>query len=306
MITILAQTNPEEIAKVVALVDSGRLVYASLIVLAAWFANRLLAQIVATLGSGHARRRLRLQQIASFLRLGLFVGAGYLAAIALLGGSETALLGVGTTLAVAVGFALKDTVSSIMAGVLILVDRPIQVGDRVTFGNTYGDVVEIGLRSVRINTRDDGMVSIPNNKFLTESVKSSNAGALDMLVELHFYIAAPEDFELAKKIVYEATVASKYTFLQKGVRIRLRDEITGVGVTTVVRSKAYVIDLKYEGRYVTDVTERVKRAFRKYRIRAPYMREFSVRYVEYEEEPEGRPAHFNASDRTEIAEGLNR
>lgn len=292
--SILGQANPEDIAQVVKLLDAGRLVYALLIIFVAWFANRLLAQMVESLGKGHARRRLRLQQLSSFIRLGLFAAAGYLAVIALLGDNETALLGLGTTLAVAVGFALKDTVSSVMAGVLILIDRPIQVGDRVTFGDTYGDVLEIGLRSVRIVTRDDNLVSIPNNKFLTESVASANAGGLDMLVELHFYVAAPDDFELAKRIVYEATVASKYTFLQKGVRIRLREEITGVGVTTVVRSKAYVIDLKYEGRYVTDVTERVKRGFKKYQIRYPYMREFSVRYTEYEEDPPGRPRSYNA------------
>lgn len=294
MLTIRGQADPEEIAQVVQLLDAGGLIYALLILTVAWFANRVLSQAVESLSQGHARRRLRLQQIASFARLGLFVGAGYLAVIALLGDNETALLGLGTTLAVAVGFALKDTVSSVMAGVLILIDRPIQVGDRVTFEGTYGDVAEIGLRSVRIVTRDDNLVSIPNNKFLTESVSSGNAGSLDMMVELHFHIAAPDDFDLAKRIVYEATVASKYTYLQKGVRIRIRDEITGVGMTTVVRSKAYVIDLKYEGRYVSDVTERVKRAFKKYRIRYPYMREFSVRHEEYVEYPTDRPAYFNA------------
>ena len=54
------------------------------------------------------------------------------------------LLALGGTIAVSVGFALKDFVSSIVAGLIILVDRPFQVGDRVSFDGWYGEIIHIG------------------------------------------------------------------------------------------------------------------------------------------------------------------
>ena len=85
-------------------------------------------------------------------------------------------LAIGGTAAVSLGFALKDLLSSIVAGLIILVDRPFQVGDRVTFDGWYGEITHIGLRSVRLLTLDDTQVTIPNNKFLTDLVASGNAG----------------------------------------------------------------------------------------------------------------------------------
>ncbi|MCA9565590.1 MAG: mechanosensitive ion channel, partial [Myxococcales bacterium] len=149
--------------------------------------------------------------------------------------------------------------------------QPFQVGDRITFGSHYGEVKEIGLRMVRIVTLDDNLISIPTNKFLTEEVASGNAGALDMMVVIDFLIAIDADFEEAKRIVYEATVTSKYVYLNKPVAVLLSDQVVGMGVATQVRVKAYVVDTRFEKRFASDVTERVKHAFRKAGIRPPVL-----------------------------------
>lgn len=282
---LLAQASPDaaEIAQAIDVVDFGKIFRAVVIVLIAVVVNRFVVATADRLGEGQAKRRLLMKKISSFFRLFIFAFAIYLVAITFLEGQKEALLGVGGTVLLAIGFALKDTASSIMAGILILFDQPFQVGDRVQFGDTYGEVKEIGLRAVRIVTLDDNEVSIPNNKFLTEAVASANAGALDMMVVMPFYIAVTEDFELAKRVVYEACITSKYVFLQKRVVMTLKDEIREGIHCTIVRCKAYVIDARYETAFVTDVTERVKRAFRRHRIQAPYMREYSVRSTEWED-----------------------
>ena len=71
----------------------------------------------------------------------------------------TALTVIGGALAFAVGFALRDLVASFIAGVTILFDRPFQVGDRVTYGGEYGDIIKIGLRSVRMSTLDHNIIA---------------------------------------------------------------------------------------------------------------------------------------------------
>jgi small-conductance mechanosensitive channel len=97
-----------------------------------------------------------------------------------------------------------------------------------------------------------------------------------MMVVIKFYVAMTEDFELAKRAVYEACVTSKYVYLEKPVTIVLKDEVVGPAYATVINCKAYVIDTRYEMAFVTDVTERVKRAFREYDIEYPYARELQI------------------------------
>lgn len=279
---VLAQgPEPEKMAKIVEkveLFDATKLLIAGMLIVLGFLASRLVRRTLDKLGEGNARRRLTMKKLTSFIRIGIFAVTAYLVIMTFFDAQEdrTALLGLGGTLAVALGFALKDVSSSLMAGILILLDQPFQVGDRVQFNNTYGEVTEIGLRAVRIVTLDDNEVSIPNNKFLTNVVASSNAGALDMMVVIDFHIAATEDFELAKRIIYEACTTSKYVFLEKPVRVELEENVHDGVVCTMLRCRAYVIDTRYEKNFVTDVTERVKRAFRKHRIGYPYERRSDV------------------------------
>lgn len=277
-IFLLAQLDPkpEEIAAAIEFFNLGRLFQAVLIIAVAYFGNRFISATLDRLGEGQAKRRLLMKKISSFIRISIFGVAGYLVAMTLLAGDKTALYGLGTTLMVALGFAMKDMASSIVSGILILIDRPFQVGDRVQFGDTYGEVKEIGLRVVRIATLDDNEVSIPNNKFLTDVVACGNSGALDMMVVVKFYIAITEDFDLARQIAYEACVTSKYVYLAKPVQVEIKDAVEGNHYITTLTCKSYVIDVRYEEAFATDITQRVKRAFRENKISYPYARQFRV------------------------------
>jgi small-conductance mechanosensitive channel len=275
---LLAQLNPkpEEIAAAIEFFDLGRLLQTVIIIAVAYFGNRFIGATLDRLGEGQAKLRLLMKKISSFTRIAIFGVAGYLVAMTLLAGDKTALYGLGTTLLVALGFAMKDMASSIVSGILILIDRPFQVGDRVQFGDTYGEVKEIGLRVVRITTLDDNEVSIPNNKFLTDAVACGNSGALDMMVVVKFYIAINEDFDLARQIAYEACVTSKYVYLAKPVQVEIKDAVEGNHYITTLTCKSYVIDVRYEEAFATDITQRVKRAFRENKISYPYSRQFRV------------------------------
>jgi MscS family membrane protein len=74
----------------------------------------------------------------------------------------TAALGLG---GLAFTFAAQDTIADAMAGIIILVDRPFRVGDRIDIqgAGTWGDVIDIGLRSTRILTRDNRVIILPNS-----------------------------------------------------------------------------------------------------------------------------------------------
>ena len=242
---------------------------AVLILFVTWIAAGILTRTFEKLGERFVDRRLLISQSKAILRLFVFLIGVVVAASMLFRFSNEALLALGGTVAVAIGFAFKDLLASVIAGVIILADRPFQVGDRVTFGGYYGEVVQIGLRAVRLVTLDDSLVTIPNSKFLTDPVSSSNAGALDMLVQMDFFIGADQDLELARKLIGEALAASPYAYLKKPWVVLVNQVPLADMLAIRLRAKVYVIDVKYEKALETDVTEQVMAALRAHRIAPP-------------------------------------
>lgn len=230
---------------------------------------RAITSLTGRFSGRFSQHRLLAQQFNTILRFVIYLAVIVVAVSSVVSLEREGLLALSGIIAVTVGFALKDLASSVLAGITILFDRPFQVGDRVTVAGHYGEITVIGLRSVRMVTLDDSVVTIPNNKFLTEIVSSANAGALDMMVVMDFYIALDSDLALAKRIATEAVRTSRFVYLEKPVAIRIKDIIQEPVVTTRLRVKAYVLDVRYEKAFETDVTERLKAAFVEAGIRPP-------------------------------------
>lgn len=236
--------------------------WALLILVVTVVASRLLSQALGQLGERFADRRLTIQQAGSFLRFAIYLIGGLGAAVMIFQLTREVLLAVGGTAAVSIGFALKDLVASLLAGLIILLDKPFQVGDRVTFEGQYGEVRHIGLRSVRLVTLDDTEITIPNNKFLTEAVASGNSGKVHMMIQIDFLIGIDQEVARAKRIVEEALTSSRYVHLKLPWTV-LVNSVTQDGYFAVrLRAKAYVLDVKFEKAFESDVTERVLEGFR--------------------------------------------
>lgn len=247
----------------------GGIPYAIVILVVTFLTVRFLTNSLNRLGQRFSAKRLVIQQIASFVRFGIyFVGAlGALASVLTL--RREVILAVGGTAAVAIGFALKDLIASVVAGIIILIDRPFQVGDRVTFDGYYGEICHIGLRSIRLVTLDDTQVTIPNSKFLTDSVASGNAGSLEMMIQMDYYIGMDQDVQEAKRIVEEALTSSRYVTLERRWNVSVSVAPHDHYLAVRLRAKAYVIDVRYEKDFETDVTERVLDGFREAGIKPP-------------------------------------
>ena len=245
-------------------------VFTSLFVLAgAWLAMKFLRDTVASVSKSFPSRRLLLQKVATLAQFTIYISTGIAVILLSFELNESVIALIGGTIAVSVGFAIKDLVASFIAGIMIMVDRPFQVGDRVSFGGQYGDITAIGLRSVRLQTLDDNTVTIPNNKFLNEITSNGNYGALDMQVVMDFHIAPDQDVRRARELVVECAVSSRYVFLEKPVVVLVNQVITENYVAVRLRLKAYVLDTRFEKVFETDVNLRVMDAFGDAGIKAP-------------------------------------
>ena len=246
-------------------VDIGGILPALLWLVATIAVLRLTSQSLDALGEQIPTRRLLLKQTSVITRF-LLAGAGFaLVVSSFLDLSGEGFSFFGGLILFGVSFSSKDLIASLMAGLILLFDRPFQVGDRISFGGHYGEVVEIGLRSVRIVDLDDNLISIPNNQFLNASVSSANAGALDQMCVFSFYIGCSEDYQQARQIIHEAVASSRYVYWQKPVSVTMKEGPVPNGAerfAILLTAKAYVIDGRYESAFSSDVHMRVKNAFR--------------------------------------------
>jgi small-conductance mechanosensitive channel len=111
-------------------------------------------------------------------------------------------LGVG---GLAVGFAAKETLSNMIAGFTLLLDRPFRPGDRIRLstGET-GDVVDIGVRSTRIRTLDHSLLVVPNAEITNTRVINYNLPTPRVLARVDVRLAMGADVAAAERLMTES------------------------------------------------------------------------------------------------------
>jgi small-conductance mechanosensitive channel len=118
----------------------------------------------------------------------------------------TAWLASAGIIGVAVGFAAKDTLANLFAGIFILTDAPYKVGDFVVLDEgERGQVTHIGIRSTRVLTRDDIEITIPNSTIANNKIQNETAGrhnARRLRIPLH--IPYGEDIDKVLALLLEA------------------------------------------------------------------------------------------------------
>lgn len=113
-----------------------------------------------------------------------------------------ALAGIGVV-GVAIGFAAQDSLANIIAGFLIFVDKPFEVGDWVTVADNYGAVSDITMRSTRIRTNRNTYVVIPN-KTIIDTVLVNHSKHGETRVDVPIGIAYKESIARAREVVLDA------------------------------------------------------------------------------------------------------
>jgi small-conductance mechanosensitive channel len=142
-------------------------VVVSVVVLLSRLSRYLLRTRVLAHTKLEAGQQYAIARIASYvvLVLGLLIG------VETVGINLSSLAVIAGALGVGIGFGLQNIVSNFVSGLIILAERPIQIGDRVDLGNnTVGKVVRIGARATHVLTNDNIMIIVPNSDFVSNRV----------------------------------------------------------------------------------------------------------------------------------------
>lgn len=236
---------------------AGRVMLTLLIVLVAYAFNRLAGVVASLLSHRFGRYRMQITGMVPVVRLLVWITATYLIVVDIFEPPQSQLLALLASVGLAVGLAAQDVIRNLISGLIILFERPFRVGDMVRIGEHYGEVTSIDLRSVQLRTFDDSNVTIPNNTVTSTSVSNSNSGALDEMVVVNFTIPASLDIETVKELSWEAAACSPYAYLRKPVTVLVEDVFNRTFLTRVT-VKAYVLDVRLERLFASDILERIK------------------------------------------------
>lgn len=157
---------------------------------------------------------------------------------------------------VAIGFAFKDYISSLIAGIVAVTERPYRPGDWIKIDDAYGEVTSVGLRSIRIVTPDDTVVTIPHLKLWDTNIYNSNDAAPTLLCVADFYLDPQHDAALVRRTLRDVALTSAYLQLERPITVIVAEKPWA----THYRLKAYPIDARDQFQFISDLTVRGKEA----------------------------------------------
>ena len=256
-------SNNNTIKPLGEIISFGSIFWSLVILIGAYFIIKTLVTIIDRFAEKNSNYRITLKSLSPFVRIIGWV----IAIIWIIEGvfelSNDKLFAFIASAGLVIGFASQDILKNIFGGVMILFDKPFQVGDKIEVGDIYGEVKEIGLRSTRIVTKDDSLVSVPNAEVVNSAVSNSNAGEANCQVVAEIYLPVDTDTNAARLIATEAAQISRYIYLNKPVTVLFFNEVKMERSYFKMRVKAYVSDIRNEFAFKSDMTEVIMKEFLK-------------------------------------------
>ena len=169
----------------------------------------------------------------------------------------------------ALAFALKEYVSSLVAGVVTILENTYQPGDWIEIDGIYGEVRIIGVRAVHIVTAEDNEVIVPHYQFWSKKISNATSGSHSVLCVADFYLDADHDGAAVWRRLEEVGASSARRKPETKVSVVAQEKPWG----THYKLKAYVKESREQFDFITDLTIQGKEALREMKVRfahAPY------------------------------------
>jgi len=174
---------------------------------------------------------------------------------------------------IAIGFAAKDTLSNLIAGVLLIIDRPFEVGDRIEVWSapagsaSWGDVIDIGLRATKIKTTDNIVIIIPNNEIMKRDIVNYTILSTKIRVRINVGIAYDGDIEKAKDLIINVAKSVDWISKTPAPKVVVRN----FGESSVdLQLRVWIDDARKRMDTISHVTDKIKAGFDEQGVEIPY------------------------------------
>ncbi len=176
--------------------------------------NRVLPKFVRDSGLRYTLSRMS-QYIV--VVIGIFISFSFL------GINMTGLAVIFGFLSVGIGFGLQNVTSNFISGLIVLFERPISVGDRVSVNNVEGDVEEINIRSTKVKTLDNISIIVPNSEFVSKDVINFSHGDPTYRLSVNVGVSYSSDLDTVLKALNEVAEESEEVLKHPNHEVQLRN-----------------------------------------------------------------------------------
>lgn len=123
----------------------------------------------------------------------------------------TIFMGIGGAFAIAAGLGAQNIANNFISGLILLIERPVKIGDFIIVGNIYGRVEDIGMRSTKVNSIENKHLIIPNSKLVESNVDNWTHNSRRVKSEIKVGVQYGSDVELVRRLLVESIKESTQT-----------------------------------------------------------------------------------------------
>ncbi|OQX16360.1 MAG: hypothetical protein BWK73_03955 [Thiothrix lacustris] len=222
-IIIISGTSgfPEKSITIIVLISKSLIIFSGFL-----FANKLSRLLLAY--AAKQKRFLAIKNetipIFEYILLALFIIFALYLVFNVWGIEMTGLLASAGIIGLAISMAAKDTLSDIIAGILILIDAPFKLGDMIEAKGQVGEITQIGIRSIRIMTPQNIEIVIPNGKIgASEVVNKTAVSKKNMAISLSIKAAYGVDPAVIREILMNVAKENKNIMQTEKISVTLDD-----------------------------------------------------------------------------------
>src|SRR5690242_1276984 len=179
----------------------------------------------------------------------------------------TSLAVIFTALSVGIGFGLQYLAADIASGFILLFERPIRVGDRITIGDDEGDVESINLRTTMVSTNDRIAIIIPNSKLVGQRVINWSYADPRARISIPIGVADDSDVDNVTKTLIEAAQGVEFVLTDPPPRVQF---MKFGDYSLDFRLLVWTNQPRRHPQIRSDINYRIARLFRERSIRIPY------------------------------------
>jgi small-conductance mechanosensitive channel len=155
----------------------GKLFWCIGIVTLAFLFLKYLIRPLEVISKRSSSRRKYINKLIPTIRISFWAFISYVLIVGIISPQGEIFFILLAIIGITIGFSMQDFFKNILGGIVILLERPFQIGDKIEIDGYYGEIKHIGLRSLRIISFDNSLIIIPNSEVLKKSVTNRNSGA---------------------------------------------------------------------------------------------------------------------------------
>jgi small-conductance mechanosensitive channel len=190
-----------------------------------------------------------------------------------LGYSLSYLLVGSTALLVGIGFGLQQLFVDVISGIILLIDKDVNLGDVVRVDipsgkeNIHGKIYHIGLRATLLQTIDNEFMIVPNSKILSSGITSLMKDKGSVRFRIHIQVEFNQDIDIAKEIMTKAILKSSHVDKNPAPTVIIKDfKDSGI----LLEARFWMKELFNTENFLSEIRGQILDDFRKQNINIPY------------------------------------